>query len=388
MTKRNTLIFIICYIAYTSIYIARLNLSMASPALIEIGIADTAQIGILGSVFSVVFACGRFINGGLGDRITPWKMICTGLFVGALSNIVTGILPPFWGMAALWGINAFAQSMLWSSVLCTVTAIYESEKAKKMTSYMVSSVATGNILGIVVNSIIVDKLGVNFAFVIPGAIMLIMSVVIFFFIKDINPTPKEAKKHISIVNLLRIREIAGMIPPVMFHGVLKDNISLWMTVYFVDRFLIDLSSTAGFVLFIPVVGFIGRALYPVLHKLFANNEKKVCIVSFTLCAVLSAILCIKAVSAVPAVIVLSLVYALISVINTALVSIYPIRFSNTGNVSSVSGLMDFATYLGAGISSWVYGIVIKHCGYTPMFASWAVLCALGRIILLKLKKKN
>ena len=33
--KRNFLIFIICYLAYTAIYIARLNLSMASPEMIN-----------------------------------------------------------------------------------------------------------------------------------------------------------------------------------------------------------------------------------------------------------------------------------------------------------------------------------------------------------------
>ncbi len=63
---RGTLIFLICYLAYIGIYVARLNLSMASPEMVKLGIADTAQIGILGSVFSVIYACGRLINGSLG----------------------------------------------------------------------------------------------------------------------------------------------------------------------------------------------------------------------------------------------------------------------------------------------------------------------------------
>ena len=49
--KRRTLhIFLICYLAYVFIYVARLNLSMAAPSLKALAILDTAQIGVLGSM--------------------------------------------------------------------------------------------------------------------------------------------------------------------------------------------------------------------------------------------------------------------------------------------------------------------------------------------------
>ena len=63
----NRLIFWVVYLAYTSIYVARINLSMAGPELISGGVLDTVQLGLLGSVFSTVFASGRLINGGLSD---------------------------------------------------------------------------------------------------------------------------------------------------------------------------------------------------------------------------------------------------------------------------------------------------------------------------------
>ncbi len=380
---KGTLIFLICYMAYTGIYVARLNLSMASPALVDLGIADTAQIGILGSIFSVIYACGRLINGSLGDRLPPWIMICTGLLVAGLSNMVIGFLPPFLGIAVLWGANAYAQSMLWSSVLCTVSAVYEKEKAKKMASYMVTSVATGNIFGIVLNTWFVNKLGVNFAFVIPGGIILALGVFVFFAIRNIKPEMECEKKHISIFGLLKNKEILQLVTPVLFHGAIKDNISLWMTVYFVDVFLIDLQSSANFVLFIPIVGFIGRMLYPMIYKFCRAREHVVSVISFLLCAIITLPLCFNIKSALVAVICLSLVYALISIINTSMLSIYPIRYSDTGNVSSVSGLMDFITYLGSGLSSWAYGIIIKNYGYSPMYISWVVITFASVIIIYK-----
>ena len=56
--KRNRLIFLIVYLAYTSIYIARVNLSMAGPDLNVEGIVTTAGLGLLGGIFSTVFAAG------------------------------------------------------------------------------------------------------------------------------------------------------------------------------------------------------------------------------------------------------------------------------------------------------------------------------------------
>ena len=115
--KKGVLIFLICYLAYTSIYIARLNLSVASPSMIDLGVTDSAKIGILGSIFSVIFACGRLINGQISDRQPPWIMLALGLIGAGVANVVFSFFPPFIALVLLWAANAYAQSMMWSSVL-------------------------------------------------------------------------------------------------------------------------------------------------------------------------------------------------------------------------------------------------------------------------------
>lgn len=212
------------YLAYTSIYVARINLSMAGPELILGGVLDTVQLGLLGSVFSTVFASGRLINGGLSDKTPPWVMLTSGLALAGLSNLFVSFFPPFIGIFILWTANAYAQSMLWSSVLCVVSSMYEKSVAKQKTSVMVTSVAMGNILGII--------------------------------------------------------------------------------------------------------------------------------------------------------------------INTSILSIYPMHYLKTGNVASVSGMMDFATYLGGGVASMVYGVVIKNFGYLPMFVSWIVLSLASMLVIYKIAKNR
>ena len=386
------MIFIICYLAYTSIYVARLNLSMASPELMDTRILDTAQVGMLGSIFSVIYAFGRLINGGFSDRRPPWQMICSGLLLAGISNIAIGFFPPFAGILLLWGANAYAQSMLWSSVLCIVSSMYDPQTAKRKTSFMVTSVATGNIVGILLNSFIISKIGVGYAFIIPGAITLIFATLILLTTREIEgtKTAEIARRHISLPQLLHNHEIRLALLPATLHGMMKDNISLWMAVYFVDKFGIDLEQSTYFVLLIPIVGFIGRMAYPLCYRLCKEQEHKVSVYAFIVCAAASVPLFLGTNLPVVAMICLSLIYAAVSLVNTSFLSIFPIRFISTGNVASVSGIMDFATYFGAGVSSVIYGFLIKKFGYSPMYFTWAVISviALALLRVMMVKERN
>ena len=57
-------------------------------------------------------------------------------------------------------------------------------------------------------------------------------------------------------------------------------------------------------------------------------------------------------------------------------------------MASVSGIMDFAAYLGTGISSMIFGFLIGRFGYGAMFAAWAVLCTLGLALLVLSGRKK
>ena len=390
MKNKNRLFFLICYAAYAGIYIARLNLSMATPGLKEAGVLTTAQLGMLGSVFSVVFAAGRLLNGALSDKKPPYAMIAIGLLLAGLSNIAVGFFPPFIGILLLWSANAFAQSMLWSSILCVVSAVYDPHVASHMTSLMVTSVATGNILGILINLFLIDRFGIRWAFIIPGAYVIVMAALVLLILRRVpSIAADEAAPHSNIFQLLGKSEIRTVLIPAILHGTAKENIPLFMTVFFVDTYAIDLNQSAYFVLFIPLIGFIGRLLYPACYSLCKQNEHRVSEYAFMLCVVAAAVLCVPDVPSIVAMVCLSLLYAAISVINTSILSVYPIRYLRSRNVASVSGLMDFATYTGAGISSLIYGFVIEQVGhYRPMFLSWAVMSAISVAVMIFLNRRK
>lgn len=382
MKKQNTRIFMVCYFAYLFIYVARLNLSMAAPGLKAASILSMEQIGMLGSMFSVIYACGRLLSGILSDRYPPWKMISLGLVLCGISNICFGLFPPFAAILLLWGVNAFAQSMLWGSILRILSVIYPEQIAKKRASYMATTVAAGNLVGILLNTGLINRFGTAWAFLVPGGITLVMSLLVAVNTNHVQPPVAEKTTH-GFSLLLKKREVRKMLLPALIHGVLKDNISLWMTVYIMDSFGVDLQQSSGYVLLIPTVGFFARILAPELYRMVKERDKPLLMWGFAFSAGGALLLVFCAGSAWLAIGYLSMIYTAVSVMNGCFLSFFPMRFAKDGYVASVSGIMDFATYLGTGISSMFYGMMIESFGYGAMFVSWAVLCTLGMLLLRK-----
>lgn len=447
MTKqsRARLIYLIVYLAYTSIYISRISLSVAETSLEALGIFDAAGYGVIGGLFSTVYSVGRLVNGTIGDKAPPWLMLTVGLGVGGLSCLLIGFLPPYVGILLLWGVNAYAQSMLWSSVLCVVSSIYRGPRLKRMTSLMVTAVAAGNIISILLSGWIITAFGVRLAFIVPGSLNILLGAVVFFATRRLDGAGDESAlepdggsasadnlsldkpgrcvsesqigdsaqcsealmeesgegsvgarvesappttaatgtKHFSILELIKNRDLLLMSIPSVLHGVMKENVTVWMVAYIAYAFGTNLGESAWYVMLIPIIGLVGRLSYPALLKLSGGNENSVSLLGFRIAAFASVLLLFRGLGVAVAVILLGLVYAASSVVNTSITSIYPMSYLKTGNVSSVSGILDFASYLGAGLSSALYGVIIKYFGYEPMFISWAV-CSIVSLLVIGL----
>lgn len=388
--SKRRLIYLLVYLAYTTIYISRVSMSVAETELEALSVFDAAGYGVIGGAFSTVYSIGRLINGRIGDKTPPWIMLSVGLFIGGIATLAIGALPPYIGVLLLWVANAYAQSMLWSSVLAVVSHIYEGPGLKRMTSIMVTAVATGNVIAIILGGFLIDALGVSFAFIVPGALNVLLGIVIILSTRGI-PAPEsdvEEEKRTSIWELLKNKDLCLMAIPSVFHGVMKENVTVWMVAFAAFAFGTDLSSAKYYVLLIPLIGLAGRLLYPLALRLCRERENRVSEIGFAVSLVASVLLLFTGLGLAAAVISLGIVYAATSMINTSITSIYPLSYKESGNLPSVSGILDFTSYLGAGISSAVYGVVIKYFGYVPMFVSWIVISAISIVLLLYIDNRR
>ena len=98
-------LFLLCWIAYFTAYIGRLNYSSAMSDMIQTGILTQSHAGFISMLYFFSYGFGQLLNGILGDWLPPQKMIFTGLFLAAVMNF---LMP-------LMSFGSFASSSLFSS---------------------------------------------------------------------------------------------------------------------------------------------------------------------------------------------------------------------------------------------------------------------------------
>lgn len=382
MKKQRWLLpFLLGYALYCTVYICRYNLTIASAYLELDGIIDTVQYGLMCGVFSATYSIGRLVNGYMGDRADRRMMICGGIALAGIANLAVGFLPPYQALLIFWAINGYAQSMIWGPLLVTVTAAIDDKHRSIVASFFTSSVAIGSILGIVIASYTILHYGTQWAFFVPAGIALILSMlsaVVYRGGRSIAEPRSDSGRNVYP----RFREILPIIVPAFFHGWIKDNVSNWAATIFSRRFGIHIENISGFVLLVPLIGLIGRLIYPMFYKWCGRNEHRVSIVGFALCGAASLLLCYSF-SVIAAALCMCLIAAMVSLVNTSMLSMYPMRFADRGNISSISGLMDFATYFGNSVSAVIYGQILSKDGgrFSWMFVSWIVVSAVSIVIL-------
>lgn len=382
------LMFLLAYLAYSSIYAARLNFSVAAACYEAIGTLNKAQIGIIGSIFSFCYAIGKIPSGYLGDKLSSRHVIVAGLLITGVGNLLIGFLPHFYTIAILWGLNAYGQSMLWGPLFRSFSEHYPEKLYRTVMQYLVSAVAVGSILGLVLASRCVSSLGVAACFAVPGLISLVMAAVIRLFFLD-SPGKKSANGSIreAAEAIIRKRSFRQILFPAMAHGMIKDNINVWLALFFVDCYQTDISKIAGFLFFIPVFALIGRFLYPVFYRLL-KNDYRVAFLAFVLCAVSNFLLLTGRLNMAGALLCLGADSALVSVINSFMLSQFPAELSKGENISFAASVMDLITYGGAGIGSVLFGILIEKHGYQAMFLVWALVSVLSAMIMNHIRKES
>lgn len=329
------LLFLVSYLAYASLYIARLNLTVASPVMQEKQLMSASQIGIMGGGFFLFYSAGQLLNGYLGDIFPPKLMVMSGLLLTAASNLGIGFLPDSRIIILLWGVNGFAQSMLWGPLLRGIAAHFPPRRKSFLASILVSSVGAGSILGVFLATAAIHFGSVRNAFLWPGFLALLIFFVVLLLFSPSCSFPSYRKE--KTVAPLFTPDLLLLLAAAMCHGVLKDNINLWAASYFMETFHVDLITMSFYVFAIPFLGLAGRLLYPPLYRLLGGNEHRVSLFSLALAACLLLPLCSGRLPLIPAAVCLSITAAAISLANTSFLTIYPMRYESRGCVSRIVG---------------------------------------------------
>ncbi len=88
----------------------------------------------------VFYGIGQLVSGYLGDKIKPSYIIIFGLVLTAVCNLLMPLVPISTLMIPLWGLNGFAQAMLWPPIV-KILSCYLSHEQFVSANLVVTSAA-------------------------------------------------------------------------------------------------------------------------------------------------------------------------------------------------------------------------------------------------------
>ncbi|MDE5882241.1 MAG: MFS transporter [Muribaculaceae bacterium] len=103
--------FISATCGYALYYVCRLSMNIVRKPIVDEGVFNETQLGIIGSCLFFVYAVGKLANGFLADRCNVRRFMAAGLLLTAIINLILGFTGMFIVFAVLWGLNGWFQSM-------------------------------------------------------------------------------------------------------------------------------------------------------------------------------------------------------------------------------------------------------------------------------------
>jgi sugar phosphate permease len=395
-------ILITSWLTYAGFYLGRVNLAVALPALQNHFGWSRSEAGLIGSAFFWLYAIGQLVNGALGDRWNPRRFVAAGLVASALMNLAFGFSSALPLFILVWGVNGYVQSTGWGPIMRTLSNWFDSRERGRVTAIFGPCYAAGHVASWLLAGFLAARVGWRAAFVVPAGLLLITAL---FWWRRVRSSPQEvrasqAKK--SAQADLPI-ERAGGSPWSLFQqpqmrlaalacialGVVKESFNLWTPTFLMESSSFNLAQAAGYAIWLPLAGAAGIVLAGwVSHRFFRSEEAPVTAAlmgGLALAALLFRPL-IASVGVIGIPLALGLVGMMTNGANGLLLTALPMTQSVTQNgqnrVSSAAGLLDFASYVGAGLGGMVSGLLADSLGWGAAFIFWAIAALAGMVAMI------
>lgn len=199
-------------IGYSLYYVCRTSLNVVKKPILDDGLLDATQLGLIGSVLLFAYAIGKFVNGFLADHCNIKRFMATGLIVSAAANFIMGILGFSGGVlptasvfllfAIMWGINGWSQSMGAPPAIIALSRWYPLSRRGTFYGFFSLSHNLGEWLSFLFVGILVSVAGWQWGFFGSAMAGVLGVIVIVFFLHD---TPQSK-------GLPSVEEMAGEAP--------------------------------------------------------------------------------------------------------------------------------------------------------------------------------
>lgn len=168
---------------------------------------------------------------------------------------------------------------------------------------------------------------------------------------------------------------------IVLHGSLKDGITTWMPVYMAEMFGMSSSQSILSTAVLPICSVFSTLLSSALLYRLKNEVLTASLLFGTGAIAGISMLVVYNRHPTVCVVMMTLITGCMFGVNLMLTSRLPGHFAGRGNVSTVSGILNAATYVGSALSTYIFGAVAESTGWMTVVVLW-VTAALGGTSLL------
>lgn len=393
---------IICWIAYYSTYLGRLNYSAAMNEMVKVGFLTKPEAGMIGTGFFFCYGFGQLLSGFLGDRI-PSKWMC---FVGVSGSAFLNLMMAFSNHSAimllLWCANGFAQSLTWAPIIKILSDRLTKERCRKASVVMSTTTAIGTLSAYLLAALMIGM--ANWRGVFLASSIIIGFISVFWLItigqieasaetyetpEPVSEAPNRSENQVKCINLWKLFVGMGMLPVILciiLQGILKDGVMTWVPTYISEIYHLGSVTSILATTLLPVINLGGVYAAYYFNSRFSRNEVITSGICFAVAAISLAVLILFGkYHVIIAVLALAFTTSAMMGVNTMFISLIPLYFSRIGKVSTVTGILNSSAYLGSALSSYGIGLLAQLFNWNITIITWFALAITGAILCITVK---
>lgn len=295
-------------------------------------------------------------------------------------------------MVVLWGLNGFAQALLWPPMMRLMTAYFDPvwvERGCVRTS-IASSSAT--VLLYLCAPPILRLGGWRAVFRVSAFLAAATAVLWLLFMNAFEkkhgsaptgplPTVQDGKKapaKFSMKTMIFGEGLLFVMLAIVLQGILRDGVTTWLPSYLIEVFSLETGSSILSSVVIPLFSIFSFPVCAFLHRRFFRNEALFSAGLFGFGLILSlAMAALYTASAPASALLAALLTAAMHGTNLMLICNLPARFAASGKVSLLTGMLNACTYVGSALSTYVFALIAQSAGWRATVVCWAGVCLCG-----------
>lgn len=290
--QRRWSVFISITLGYAFYYVTRLNFSVVKKPLLDSGVIDAQQLGLMGSVFFITYAVGKFVNSFLCDRLNVKKFMSIGLFLSGLCTTFMGLSSTFSLLLILYGLNGWFQSFGAGPSIIALNQWFSDKERGTYYGIWFMSHNIGAAVTYMVTAVLVTRYSWQAGFLAPGVIVMVMSVLLYIFLHD-RPetyglpniaefkgepvTEKVKDKSVSELQMMVIKSpavwILGLASACCY--ITRYAIESWGIVYLTEAKGYSMIGASGLLSTMQMAGVIGTILGGFISDKIFNSRRNV-----------------------------------------------------------------------------------------------------------------